>query len=138
MLLKGNAVKERPMTAKRAIILECQGCCGSVRFREICTSPDCALNDAREFKSNLRRIKAHCIECNSQKTVHGLKDCGGEKCSLYLFREGKNPHRPKRVYSEAERQAIASRFRPVKGPLSGPESKNETRQVSEAVSGQKP
>lgn len=105
------------MTAKQAIAKECQSCTGNKYYTTVCCSPECALSPAREFKSSLRRIKAHCTECNPSKTIIGIKDCGGDRliggfvgdvheCNLYPFRLGKNPFKPKRELSEAQRRTI--------------------------------
>lgn len=96
------------MTARQAINKECRDCCNSVNFRSVCCSFECSLHPAKEFKSSLRRIKAHCTECNPSKTVLGIKDCGGDKCNLYPFRLGKNPFKPKRTPQEpSESQKLA-------------------------------
>ncbi len=107
------------MTAKQAIVKECQDCTGNKYYTTVCCSPECALSPAREFKTSLRRIRAHCTECNPSKTVVGIKDCGGDRliggfadgpheCNLYPFRLGNNPFKPKRTPKEpTEAQRLA-------------------------------
>jgi hypothetical protein len=106
------------ITAKQAILKECQDCCGTVQFRSMCSSPNCALSEAREFKSSssVKRIKTHCLECCPEKTIHGVKDCDGKLiggvtgdpriCHLHPFREGKNPFKPKRAIPETQKQLL--------------------------------
>ena len=114
------------ITAKQAINRECRDCCNTTYWKSVCNSDTCALSEAREFKTAVRRIKAHCIECNTQKTVYGVAVCGGDKliggatgqphiCHLFPFREGKNPYRAKRVYSDADKAAFISKLSLARG-----------------------
>lgn len=59
--------------------------------------------------SPMKAIRLKCLDCTcfSQKEV---KLCVITNCPLHPYRFGKNPGRPKRVYTEEERQVIRDRF----------------------------
>lgn len=80
------------MTPKKSIEAECRFCKSGQRFD--CESSTCKLNDSR--LSSLKRIKAHCLDCNGGRAE--VVTCRGDvlnpsphKCSLWEYRLGKNP-----------------------------------------------
>ncbi len=99
------------MTAKQAINTECRKCCGDAKqWRDVCASPDCAIHFTREIGSSVRRIKEFCIKCNPEQNLQGSRECdgryfGGSVCALHPFRLGRNPERPKRVWTDKQREA---------------------------------
>jgi len=61
------------------------------------------------IKSPTKAIRAFCLDCCGG-SANEVKLCAGKSCSLYPFRFGKNPFRPKREYTPEQRDAIAKRF----------------------------
>ncbi|MHB8783774.1 MAG: hypothetical protein ACYDAX_10220 [Desulfobacteria bacterium] len=94
------------ITPVQAIKRECRTCKGGKVFR--CESKACALN--KSGGPSLRKIKAHCRECNGDDHP---RECPGRLldgavCNLHPFRLGKNPNARKRTLSPEHRQkAIA-------------------------------
>lgn len=63
-----------------------------------------------EYETNpVKAIRAYCLECVCGSSEE-VKRCHIEKCPLFPFRQGKNPFRTKREYTEEQRQAMASRL----------------------------
>ena len=88
----------------QAIKAECRRCKGGQLFR--CESKVCKLSpDAYTCRSSVRRIGAHCRDCNGDD--HPRECVGryldGTTCGLHPFRLGKNPERPKRTLSPEQR-----------------------------------
>ena len=89
----------------QAIKMECRRCKGNGRWK--CESKICALN--RPAGSSLRKIKAHCKECNGDDHP---KECTGRlldgtTCLLHPFRLGKNPYRPRKLSPEHREKLVA-------------------------------
>lgn len=89
--------KGKRLAPKRAIRVECCLCQNSPVFHG-CTSEACKLND--QSMSNLKKIKAHCITCVPEQSIHGVKKCDGKVsspyphlCNLHQYRLGHNPAR---------------------------------------------
>lgn len=57
----------------------------------------------------LRAIRFKCLDCCCGSSYE-VKMCTCENCSLYPFREGHNPFKAKREYTEEQRAAIGSRL----------------------------
>ncbi|WP_319544226.1 hypothetical protein [uncultured Pseudodesulfovibrio sp.] len=57
----------------------------------------------------LQAIRAKCVDCSGWSTKE-VRKCELEDCPLHDFRMGKNPHRKKRVLTEAQRKELASRL----------------------------
>ena len=56
-----------------------------------------------------KAIRAYCLSCVGGSS-NEVKLCPVESCQLFPFRFGKSPYRPKREYSEEERQAMRERM----------------------------
>lgn len=73
----------------------------------------CNTADQKEKKirtNPVKVIKDHCLDCMGGSWDE-VKKCTAEKsCKLWPFRTGKNPHRPKRILTEEEKQVIRDRF----------------------------
>jgi hypothetical protein len=105
------------MTARQAINTECRRCCGDARdWRNVCASPDCPIHFTRETGSSVRRIKDFCIKCNPKQTLQGSRECDGlyfdgSVCVVHVYREGKNPQRPKgRAWTSEMRDVQRQKF----------------------------
>ena len=88
----------------KAIKMECRRCKGGGRWK--CEAKVCALN--RPAGSSLRKIKAHCKECNGDDHP---KECTGRLldgtiCLLHPFRLGKNPYRPRTLSPENREKLV--------------------------------
>lgn len=84
------------MTPSKAIKAECRYCMNATVFRG-CSSEICKLNDI-SIKSNLKRIKSHCITCIPEQSLQGVRKCDGKItnpephiCPLHPYRLGHNP-----------------------------------------------
>ncbi|MBT9175540.1 MAG: hypothetical protein DDT22_01220 [candidate division WS2 bacterium] len=99
------------MTAKQAINQECRRCCGGANdWRSVCATPDCAIHFTKRKGSSVQKIKKFCLKCNPKQRLQGVRECDGRYfdgsiCVLHPFRLGKNPNRPKRVFT-AEQRAV--------------------------------
>ena len=88
------------MTAAEAIKATCRSCQPGQRMTpEKCATTTCKLSpNVVKVRSSVKRIAAHCRECNGgdhPRVCEGrLLDRG--TCLLHPFRLGKNPHKPKR------------------------------------------
>jgi len=95
----------RVTTPAKAILAECRSCKGGQIFR--CESLSCALN--KSDGTSLRKIKAHCIECNGDD--HPRECTGrllnGDTCNLHPFRLGTNPQAKKRTLSPEHKAKLA-------------------------------
>ena len=85
------------LTPAQAIKQECRHCMNSSVYKG-CTSGTCKLND--KTIPHTRRIKAHCLTCIPEQSIHGLKKCAASVispelhlCPLHPYRLGKNPYR---------------------------------------------
>lgn len=83
------------ITPKKAILLQCRYCLNTTVFRG-CDSVTCKLND--DTLSNLKRIKAHCMDCLGAPNSFAVRQCdgkfmSGDICSVHPFRLGHNPNR---------------------------------------------
>jgi len=84
------------MIASKAIKIECCRCNNTKVFHG-CDSMTCALNDTT--KRQVKRIKAHCLTCIPEQSIHAVKKCNGRigtkgdslLCPLHPFRMGKSP-----------------------------------------------
>ena len=109
------------MTAKQSITAECRRCCGGTgNWKSVCASYDCPIHFSQPKGSSVRKIKGFCLQCVPERSVFGVKACDGkyhdgEICDLLPYRNGKNPNRKKRQFSDAERDAMRSRL--VRKPL---------------------
>lgn len=57
----------------------------------------------------LRAIRFKCLDCCCG-SYYEVKMCTCENCSLYPFREGRNPFVAKREYTEEQREAQRQRI----------------------------
>lgn len=60
--------------------------------------------------SPLRAIRLKCLDCCCGSS-NEVKLCTCEKCPLYPYREGVNPNRKPREYTEEQKAAMVSRLR---------------------------
>ena len=60
--------------------------------------------------SPLKAIRFKCLDCCCGSS-NEVKLCTVEKCALYPFREGVNPNRKPKVYTEEQKAALISRLR---------------------------
>ena len=58
----------------------------------------------------LKSIRKHCLEC-SGGSVKEVELCPIEKCFLYSYRFGKNPHRKKREMTEEKKAILTERLK---------------------------
>lgn len=80
---------------KQAILIQCRYCLNTQVFNG-CDSTVCNLNS--RTLSNLKKIKAHCLDCIGATSAQTVRKCGGnllngKTCSLHPFRLGHNPRR---------------------------------------------
>ncbi|MBT9165330.1 MAG: hypothetical protein DDT23_01347 [candidate division WS2 bacterium] len=100
------------MTARQAIEQECKRCCGEAwNWRSICAIPNCAIHFTKRRGSSVQKIKKFCLKCNPKQNLQGIRECDGKYfdgliCVLHPFRFGKNPNRPKRVFTTEQRAAM--------------------------------
>jgi hypothetical protein len=92
------------MSPRQAIKITCRCCKGGGRWK--CESKDCAL--IRTVGPSLRKIKAHCKECNGDD--HS-KECTGRLidgtiCILHPFRLGKNPFCARKLSPEHREKLV--------------------------------
>ena len=87
------------MTPKQAWKLVCKQCAKTTPHK--CETKICQLSDIFKFKSTLKRIKAHCLDCAAtdldQPITRDVINCVDTKCPLHPYRLGKNPNRKKRA-----------------------------------------
>ena len=57
-----------------------------------------------------KAIRAYCLDCCGG-SANEVKLCPAKGCLLWDFRFGKNPNKPKREFTEEQRQASAERMR---------------------------
>lgn len=60
--------------------------------------------------SPLKAIRLKCLDCCCG-SAHEVKLCAATQCPLYPFREGVNPNRKPREYTEEQKAALVSRLR---------------------------
>lgn len=67
-----------------------------------------------EYETNpIRAIRKHCLDCCCGSSEE-VKACTIETCYLFPFRQGKNPFRTKREYTEEQKEAMRSRLAEVR------------------------
>lgn len=59
--------------------------------------------------SPMKAIRLKCLDCTCF-SVHEIKLCTVSNCPLFPYRLGKNPGRPKREYTEQQKQEVRERF----------------------------
>lgn len=57
----------------------------------------------------LKAIKAFCFECVGYER-NGIKECDAVKCPLWCFRDGKNPYRKEKEYTEEQLKSMKERM----------------------------
>ena len=57
-----------------------------------------------------KAIRLKCLDCCCG-SAHEVKLCPVEKCPLYPFREGENPYRKPREYTEEQKADLMARLR---------------------------
>lgn len=60
--------------------------------------------------SPLKAIRLKCVDCCCGSS-NEVKLCTATKCPLYPFREGVNPNRKPREFTEEQKAALVSRLR---------------------------
>jgi len=99
------------VTASQAIRKECRSCQPGQRMTpEGCETKACKLSpNAFECRSSVKRIAAHCRDCNGDD--HPRECTGrllhGKTCPLHPFRLGKNPNAKKRTLSPEHKAKLA-------------------------------
>lgn len=69
-----------------------------------------SIFDPIEYKTNpLSAIKNFCFHCQGESYAE-VKKCCGWNCDLYPYREGKNPYRKKKEYTEDELEIMRERM----------------------------
>lgn len=63
-----------------------------------------------EVTSPLKAIKEFCLECCGYNS-NDVKKCTAPLCPLYAFRNGHNPYRKGREYTEEEKIELAERMK---------------------------
>lgn len=58
----------------------------------------------------LKAIRLKCLDCCCG-SAHEVKLCTAARCPLYQFREGKDPYRKAREYTEEQKAALSARLR---------------------------
>ena len=58
--------------------------------------------------SVLKAVRRHCIECSGNTPE--VKLCRVSTCYIFPFRMGKNPYRPKRILSDAQKGEMAGKL----------------------------
>ena len=96
------------MTPKKAIVAECRRCINTQAFKG-CATEKCRLNDTS--LTFIKRIKAHCLTCCPEQSIHGIKSCdgryaNGSVCVLHPFMFGKNPRQVAAGVKRAERKGL--------------------------------
>ena len=122
------------MTPLKSILKECKYCMnGILNARGKCNSDICKLSLHNEFKSNLRRIKAHCIDCIPEQSIFGVQKCDGKilnpephTCPLWPFRLG---HDPKRKGKGNPDNLIFYKKHGTEGLLKSQEGKNKGKDI---------
>ena len=101
---QGSFKETKLLTPSKAIGKECRWCKGGGRWK--CESKVCALN--RPGGSSLRKIAAHCRECNGDdKPINCTgRHLDGTICLLHPFRLGKNPYRPRTLSPENREKLV--------------------------------
>jgi len=75
-------------TPRKAILLKCKDCdADRERFKSDNFCINCQLKDTK--LSNLKKIKQYCKWCLNG---HRPDICSSPDCSLYIFKNGKNPN----------------------------------------------
>ncbi len=73
--------------------------------------------------SPLKAIRLKCLDCCCGSS-NEVKLCTADKCPLYPFREGVNPNRKLREYTEEQKAALVSRLRKNTPSNTGEKSAN--------------
>ena len=60
--------------------------------------------------SPLKAIRLKCLDCSGGSS-NEVKLCPADKCPLHPFREGANPYRKPREYTEEQKAALSARLR---------------------------
>lgn len=79
----------------------------------IVLKPEGSVDGEEKRLTPMRAIRKKCLDCSG--TWHEVKLCPVTTCPLYVFRFGKNPYRPKREYTEEERDAMRARLAAARG-----------------------
>jgi hypothetical protein len=124
-----SETKTKRLTPAQAIKQECRFCTNSPVFHG-CNSSTCKLNDKSIPHS--RRIKAHCLTCAPEQSIHGVKKCSGKViapedhiCPLHPYRLGKNPYRQAACKKSASSSGRALFFK-KKSPDTAPKNDLKT------------
>jgi hypothetical protein len=64
--------------------------------------------------SVLKAVREKCLDCCCGMIVE-VRECTVTTCALHPYRMGKNPFRQKRVLSDEQREALASRLAAARG-----------------------
>lgn len=67
------------------------------------------MEEQRIVTSPVKAIRHKCLDCSCGSS-NEVKACAIEHCPLYPFRFGKNPYRPKKEYTEEQKQAFRERM----------------------------
>lgn len=76
--------------------------------------------------SPLKAIRLKCLDCCCGSSSE-VKLCTVGKCALYPFREGVNPNRNPKVYTEEQKAALISRLRKSTPTNTGEKIQNPVR-----------
>ena len=79
--------------------------------------------EEKKITNPVKAIRAMCLDCCCGST-NEIKLCTATRCPLYPFREGANPYRTPRQYTEEQKAALASRLRRGKLTSTGDETEN--------------
>ena len=66
-------------------------------------------NTNKAITSPVKAIRAKCLDCCCDN-ANEVRLCPATTCPLYPFRMGHNPFRPKREYTDEERQIMRERL----------------------------
>lgn len=59
--------------------------------------------------SPLKAIRVKCLDCCCGSS-NEVKLCSIERCALWPYRTGRDPHRAKREYTDEQREELRERF----------------------------
>ena len=73
--------------------------------------------------SPMKAIRLKCLDCSCGSS-NEVKLCTVTKCPLYPFREGHNPYKKKREYTEEQRNALKRHLSQIRPSINGEKSEN--------------
>ena len=73
--------------------------------------------------SPLKAIRHKCLDCCCGSSYE-VKLCTVERCALYPFREGHNPYKKRREYTDEERDALKSHLSQIRPSTNREKSAN--------------